>query len=89
MNFKPRLGIVKEMDSRLSKDDKMCIKSEFFQQIKKQHESKYWLKQSNFYLFSLIILNLRISLKENLNIINTNFSFICYIFYHLITIFYY
>ena len=35
MNFKPRLGIVKEMDSRLFKDDKMCIKSEFFQQIKK------------------------------------------------------
>jgi hypothetical protein len=28
------------------------------------------------------------SLKENLKILNTNFSFICYIFYHIITIFY-
>ena len=35
MNFKPRLGRVKEMDSRLFRDDKMGIKSEFFQKIKK------------------------------------------------------
>lgn len=35
MNFKPRLGRVKEMDSRLFSDDKMGIKSEFFQKIKK------------------------------------------------------
>ena len=43
MNFKPKLGRVKEMDSRLFRDDKMGIKSEFFQKIKKQHERKYWL----------------------------------------------
>ena len=30
MDFKPRLGMVKEMDWRLFKDDKMDIKSEFF-----------------------------------------------------------
>lgn len=35
MNFKPRFGRVKEMDSRLFRDDKMGIKSEFFQKIKK------------------------------------------------------
>ena len=35
MNFKPRLGRVKEMDSRLFRDDKMGIKSEFFHKIKK------------------------------------------------------
>jgi propionate CoA-transferase len=35
MNFKPTFGIIKEMDSRLFKDDKMDIKSEFFQKIKK------------------------------------------------------
>ena len=35
MNFKPRVGIVKEMDSRLFRDDKMGIKEEFFQKIKK------------------------------------------------------
>jgi acyl CoA:acetate/3-ketoacid CoA transferase len=35
MDFKPRLGIVKEMDWRLFKDDKMDIKNEFFQKIKK------------------------------------------------------
>ena len=35
MNFKPRLGIVKEMDSRLFRNDKMDIKTEFFQKIKK------------------------------------------------------
>ena len=35
MDFKPRLGIVKEMDRRLFKDDKMDIKNEFFQKIKK------------------------------------------------------
>jgi hypothetical protein len=35
MNFKPRLGIIKEMDSRLFSDDKMDIKSEFFEKIKK------------------------------------------------------
>ena len=35
MNFKPRLGIIKEMDSRLFRDDKMDIKSEFFEKIKK------------------------------------------------------
>ena len=31
MNFEPRLGILKEMDSRLFRNDKMDIKSEFFQ----------------------------------------------------------
>jgi len=36
MDFKPRVGLVKEMDWRLFKDDKMNIKSEFFQKIKKQ-----------------------------------------------------
>ena len=35
MNFKPRVGTVKEMDSRLFRDDKMGIKEEFFQKIKK------------------------------------------------------
>ena len=35
MNFEPRLGIIKEMDSRLFRNDKMDIKSEFFQKIKK------------------------------------------------------
>jgi len=35
MNFKPRVGIIKEMDSRLFRNDKMGIKEEFFQKIKK------------------------------------------------------
>ncbi len=35
MDFKPRLSRVKEMDRRLFKDDKMDIKNEFFQKIKK------------------------------------------------------
>lgn len=35
MNFKPRVGIVREMDSRLFRDDKMGIKEEFFHKIKK------------------------------------------------------
>jgi propionate CoA-transferase len=35
MNFKPRVGIIKEMDSQLFRDDKMGIKEEFFQKIKK------------------------------------------------------
>ena len=35
MNFEPSLGTVKEMDMRLFKNDKMNVKNEFFQKIKK------------------------------------------------------
>ena len=35
MNFEPSLGTIKEMDMRLFKNDKMSVKNEFFQKVKK------------------------------------------------------
>jgi propionate CoA-transferase len=35
MNFRPKIGVIKEMDPRLFEGNKMDIKKEFLQKIKK------------------------------------------------------
>lgn len=63
---------------------KWVLRVNFFNKLKNSMRANIGLNSQIFLFVSLIILNLRISLKENLKIINTNFSFICYIFHHVI-----